>query len=145
MGGFPSASPVEQDLHSFVTQAAGIFKFTSFVVAFVNDGSDLPQVQLTISISRLGTSHCLRNRRVTRYSTPAERGEYHTNISQSILIPEDGGSSIQLTHTFLRDFLTSEDCSRNLFIYPPQRHLFVTIKCLQAICKPQDNLFYRPG
>ena len=46
MCGVPSPQPTYEDLSSFVNNTTGVFNFTSTVVAFIIDGSDLPHLQL---------------------------------------------------------------------------------------------------
>ena len=46
MRGVPLPWPSYEDLSSLMNNTAGVFNFTSTVVAFINDGSDLPHLQL---------------------------------------------------------------------------------------------------
>lgn len=68
---------------------------------------------------------------------------------QSILkIPENDDQPIQLLHTSLRDFLTSQDSqphSGKFFIDPPHRHFFITIDCLVAMMQPTEDIVYGGG
>ena len=42
----PSPWPTNEDINLLVNNTAGVFNFASTVVAFINDGSDLPHLQL---------------------------------------------------------------------------------------------------
>jgi hypothetical protein len=59
------------------------------------------------------------------------------------MIPGDDDQSIQLFHTSLRDFLTSQPRSNNFFINPPTRHFSITTDCLSIITvQPEKGIFY---
>jgi hypothetical protein len=65
---------------------------------------------------------------------------------QSILkIPGNDDQPIQLIHTSLRDFLTSQPHSDKFFIDPSHRHFFITIDCLVAMMEPLEGIIYGGG
>jgi hypothetical protein len=63
-------------------------------------------------------------------------------IQSIIMIPGDNDHPIQLFHTSLRDFLSTEPRSGVFFIDPPTRHILITINCLKAMAiTPADGIF----
>jgi len=64
-------------------------------------------------------------------------------VQSILMIPGDDNQSIQLFHTSLRDFLTSQPRSKQFFIDPPTRHFSITIDCLSIIAvRPEKGIFY---
>lgn len=91
--------------------------------------SKQPSIRLLADLLRLSTQEVL-----------------HALMSiQSIIhIPSDNDSSIQLIHTSLRDFLTKEQRSKELFINPPTAHFVLAIECVKLLnttlrLLPQDK------
>jgi hypothetical protein len=65
---------------------------------------------------------------------------------QSILnVPEDDEQPIQLFHTSLRDFLTTEGRSKDLFVNPVICHLSIVTACLAVMPVHSDDDFYELG
>ena len=172
MRGVPSPWPTYEDLNSLVNNTAGVFNFASTVVAFINDGSDLPHLQLQkvlkhhdgldpvytqiLSVASrnedfdavLGTLMVLSDplpikSLVTLLQLDPARILHALRGLQSILIiPEDDDNHIQSIHTSLRDFLTSQERSNHLFIRPKERHFDITIDCLRILCVSNTGPFF---
>ncbi|TDL19230.1 hypothetical protein BD410DRAFT_792476 [Rickenella mellea] len=65
---------------------------------------------------------------------------------QSVLkVPEDDKQPVQLMHTSLRDFLTTEERSKTFFINPPACHAGITVDCLRVIMDHQGEAFLDSG
>ncbi|TDL30207.1 hypothetical protein BD410DRAFT_780754 [Rickenella mellea] len=61
---------------------------------------------------------------------------------QSVLkVPEDDKQPVQLMHTSLRDFLTTEERSKTFFINPPACHAGITVDCLRVIMDHEGDTF----
>lgn len=172
MRGVPSPWPSEPDLRLLIKNTAGVFNFASTATAFIKDGSDLPHLQLTkvlkhhdgldtvyreiISVAArnknfdgvLGTLMLLEDPlpinelAILLQLEPAGILHALTGLQSILIIPEDDDHPIRPIHTSLRDFLTSRERSSNLFIHPTERHLFITVKCLQTLCISSGDLFF---
>ena len=172
MRGVPLPWPTYEDLSSLVNNTAGVFNFASTVVAFINDGNDLPHLQLQSvlkyhdgldpvytqilsSASRnkdfdavLGTLMLLAEplpikSLATLLRLDLARILHALRGLQSILIiPENDDNPIRPIHTSLRDFLTSRERSNDLFIRPKERHFNIAIDCLQILCVSNSGPFF---
>ena len=175
MRGVPSPWPTDEDLRSLVNNTAGVFNFASTVVYFINDGSDLPQSQLQkvlkhhdgldpvytqiLSVAArnkdfdavLGTLMLLANPLpIKSLATLLRLDPVHIlqalkGLQSILIIPEDDDNPIRPIHTSLRDFLTSRERSNDLFIQPEERHVHISIDCLQILCIPNGQLFFETG
>jgi hypothetical protein len=54
-------------------------------------------------------------------------------IQSILMIPEDNDGPVRPFHTSLRDFLTTRQRSKDFFIDPPMRHLFIAADCLRVV------------
>ena len=172
MRGVPSPWPSYEDLSSLVNNTAGVFNFASTVVAFINDGSDLPHLQLQsvlkhhdgldpvytqiISVASrnkdfdavLGTLMVLsdplpiKSLATLLQLDPARILHALRGLQSILIIPEDDDNPIRPIHTSLRDFLTSHERSNDLFIRPKQRHFDISIYCLQILCVSNGGPFF---
>ena len=168
----PSPWPTNEDISLLVNNTAGVFNFASTVVAFINDGSDLPHLQLQkvlkchdgldpvytqiLSVASrnkdfnvvLGTLMLLVyplsiKSLATLLQLDPARIVHSLRGPQSILIiPKDDDNPIQPIHTSLRDFLTSPERSNNLYICPKELHFDTAIYCLQTLCVSTSSLFF---
>ena len=164
MRGVPSPWPTYEDLSSLVNNTAGVFNFASTVIAFINDGSDLPHLQLQsvlkhhdgldpiytqiLSVAArnkdfdavLGTIMLLakplpiKSLATLLRLDPARILHALRGLQSILIIPEDDDNHIRPIHTSLRDFLTSRERSNDLFIHPKERHFDIAIDCLRIIC-----------
>ena len=137
MRGVPSPWPTYEDLSSLVNNTAGVFNFASTVVAFINDGNDLPHLQLQsvlkhhdgldpvytkiLSVATrnkdfdavLGTLMLLakplpiKSLATLLRLDPARILHALRGLQSILIIPEDDDNHIRPIHTSLRDFLTS--------------------------------------
>ena len=160
MRGVPSPWPTYEDLSSLVNNTAGVFNFASTVVAFINDGSELPHLQLQSVLKHhdrldhvytqillvaarnkdfdavLGTLMLLaKPLSIKLLATllrldPARILHALRGFQSILIIPEDDDNHIRPIHTSLRDFLTSQERSNDLFIRPKERHFDIAIDCL---------------
>ena len=172
MRGVPSPWPKYEDLSSLVNNTAGVFNFASTVVAFINDGSDLPHLQLQkvlkhhdgldhvytqiLSVATrnkdfdavLGTLMLLmkplpiKSLATLLRLDPARILHALRGLQSILVIPEDDDNPIRPIHTSLRDFLTSQERSNDLFIRPKERHSDIAIHCLQILCVSNSGLFF---
>ena len=172
MRGVPSPWPTYEDLSSLVNNTAGVFNFASTVVAFINDGSDLPHLQLQsvlkhhdgldpvytqiLSVAArnndfdavLGTLMLLmdplpiKSLATLLRLDPARILHALRGLQSILIIPEDDDNPIQPIHTSLRDFLTSRERSNDLFIRPKERHSNIAIDCLQTLCISNSGPFF---
>ena len=150
----------------------GVFNFASTVVAYINDGSDLPHLQLQsvlkhhdgldpvytqiLSVASrnedfdavLGTLMLLSDPLpVKSLATllrldPAHILHALRGLQSILIIPEDDNNPIRPIHTSLRDFLTSQERSNDLFIHPEERHFDIAIDCLQILCVSNSGPFF---
>ena len=160
MRGVPSPWPTYEDLRLLVNNTAGVFNFASTVVAFINDGSELPHLQLQkvlkhhdgldpvytqiLSVAArnkdfdavLGTLMLLakplplKSLATLLRLDPARILHALRGLQSILIIPKDDDNHIQPIHTSLRDFLTSQERSNDLFIRPKERHFDIAIDCL---------------
>ena len=172
MRGVPLPWPSYEDISSLVNNTAGVFNFASTVVAFIDDGSDLPHLQLQsvlkhhdgldpvytqiLSVASrnkdfdavLGTLMLLTNPLpIKSLATllrldPARILHALRGLQSILIIPEDDDNAIRPIHTSLRDFLTSQERSNDLFIRPKERHFDIVIHCLQILCVSNSGLFF---
>ena len=172
MRGVPSPWPTYEDLNSLVNNTAGVFNFASTVVAFINDGSDLPHLQLQsvlkhhdgldpiytqiLSVASrnkdfdvvLGTLMLLakplpiKSLATLLRLDPARILHALRGLQSILIIPEDDDNHIRPIHTSLRDFLTSQERSNDLFIRPKERHFNISIDCLRILCVSNSGLFF---
>ena len=168
----PSPWPTYQDLSLLVNNTAGVFNFASTVVAFINDGSDLPHFQLQkvlkhhdgldpvythiLSVAAhnkdfdtvLGTLMLLvcplsvKSLATLLRLDPARIVHSLKGLQSILIIPKDDDNSIRPIHTSLRDFLTSLERSNNLYIRPKKRHFDIAIDCLRILCVPDSGPFF---
>ena len=168
----PSPWPTYKDLSSLVSNTAGVFNFASTVVAFINDGSDLPHLQLQkvlkhhdgldpiytqiLSVAAcnkdfdavLGTLMLLaKSLSITSLATllrldPARIVHSLKGLQSILIIPKDDDDPIQPIHTSLRDFLTSLERSNELYIHPKKRHFHIAIDCLQILGVASSDPFF---
>ena len=61
------------------------------------------------------------------------------------MVPEDDELPVQLFHTSLRDFLTTQARSQHLFMNPVSCHLSVVIDCLAVMTAHHHDIFYEIG
>jgi hypothetical protein len=165
--------PSKSDLDTLVKNSNGLFIFAVTLIDFINKGSGLPQEKLrnalmtdpdldnlyaqvlsaaprdhnfervigTIMLLRSSLSitflaHLLRLR--TEEIVHALLG-----IQSILMIPGNDNEPIRLFHTSLRDFLVSQPRSRDFFIDPPTRHLYIATDCLMVIMtQPENGIFY---
>ena len=150
----------------------GSFIFAFTLVNFVNDGSDLPHRKLqTALLSHSGldplytqvlesASHSHHFTRVLQtiiiITTPVsitglacllqiEGGDViHAlqGVQSIIMVPGDDEQPIQLLHTSLRDFLTTQARSQHLFINPPTCHLSMATDCLSTMAAHHGDIIY---
>ena len=172
MRGVPSPWPTYEDLNSLVNNTAGVFNFASTIVAFINDGSDLPHLQLQrvlkhhdgldpvytqiLSVASrnkdfdavLGTLMLLtkplpiKSLATLLQLDPARILHALRGLQSILIIPEDDDNHIQPIHTSLRDFLTSQERSNDLFIRPKERHFDIAIDCLRILCVSNTGPFF---
>ena len=172
MRGVPSPWPTYEDLRSLVNNTAGVFNFASTVVAFINDGSELPHLQLQkvlkhhdgldpvytqiLSVAArnkdfdavLGTLILLAKPLPIKLLAtllrldPARILHALRGLQSILIIPEDDDNHIRPIHTSLRDFLTSQERSNDLFIRPKERHFDIAIDCLRIICVSNTGPFF---
>ena len=168
----PSPWPTNEDISLLVNNTAGVFNFASTVVAFINDGSDLPHLQLQkvlehhdgldpvytqiLSVAShnedfslvLGTLMLLVyplsiKSLATLLRLDTARIVHAFKGLQSILIiPEDDDNPIRPIHTSLRDFLTSLERSNDFYIRPEERHFHIAIDCLRILCVSNNGQFF---
>src|SRR5882762_4551820 len=173
MRNIPSPWPLRSDLEALVKKASGSFIFASTLINFVNDGSDFPHRKLPIALTAdagldplytqvlsaaprsryfeqvIGTIMVLESPlSVTSLGhllqlEAADVLQALLGVQSILMIPGDDDQHIQLFHTSLRDFLMKQSCSRDYFIDPPTRHLFIMTDCLNLIgVPPQDGLYF---
>ena len=167
----PSPWPTNEDLSSLVNNTAGVFNFASTVVAFINDGSDLPHLQLQkvlkhhdgldpvytqiLSVAArdedfdvvLGSLMVLANPLPIKSFASLLRLDpaciLHAlrGLQSILIIPKDDDNPIRPIHTSLRDFLASRERSNKLFIRPEERHFHIAIDCLRTLCATNSGPF----
>ena len=172
MRGVPLPWPSYEDISSLVNNTAGVFNFASTVVAFIDDGSELPHLQLQsvlkhhdgpdpvyiqiLSVASrnkdfdvvLGTLMLLaKPSPIKSLATllrldPARILHALRGLQSILIIPEDDDNHIQPIHTSLRDFLTSQERSNDLFIRPKERHFNIATDCLQILCVSNTGPFF---
>ena len=172
MCGVPSPWSTYEDLHSLVKNMAGVFNFASTVVAFINDRSELPHLQLQsvlkhhdrldpvytqiLSVATrnndfdvvLGTLMLLmyplpiKSLATLLQLDPAHILHALRGLQSILIIPEDDDNPIRPIHTSLRDFLTSRECLNHLFIRPKERHSNIAINCLQTLYISNSGPFF---
>lgn len=163
--------PSDRELDALVRKASGSFIFASTLIHFVNNGGDLPHRKLSIALaahagldplytqvlSAAPRSHNFR--RVINaiilldhprsinflgYLLRLEAGDVLQallGIQSILMIPGDDNDHIQLVHTSLRDFLTTESRSRGFFI-GPTGHIDMMTDCLKVMLVPPEDGFF---
>jgi hypothetical protein len=63
-------------------------------------------------------------------------------VQSIIMVPEDNQQPVQLFHTSLRDFLTTQARSQGFFISPAASHLRIAADCLAAMTAHHSDIFY---
>ena len=164
--------PSPRDLEELVEKSSGSFIFAFTLVNFVNDGSDLPHRKLQVALQGhagldplyvqvlQSASHSHHFARVLQttitIATPAsitglacllqiEHGDViHAlqGVQSIIMVPEDDEQPVQLLHTSLRDFLTTQARSQHLFINPVTCHLSMATNCLSAMIVHDGDIIY---
>jgi hypothetical protein len=167
--------PSQRDLDELVTKSMGSFIFAFTLVNFVNDGSDLPHRKLQTALqSHSGldplytqvlesASHSHHFTRVLQtiiimptlisitnlaYLLQIEGGDViHAlqGVQSIIMVPERDEQVVQLLHTSLRDFLTTQARSQHLFINPATCHLSMATDCLSAMTAHHGDVDYDIG
>jgi NACHT domain len=164
--------PSQRDLDELVTKSMGSFIFAFTLANFVDDGSDLPHRKLQTALhSHSGLDplytqvleSASRGHHFTRVlqaiiiiPTPIsitglacllqiEGGDViHAlqGVQSIIMVPENDEQSVQLLHTSLRDFLTTQTRSQHLFIKPATCHLSMAIDCLSSMTAHHGDIIY---
>ena len=172
MCGVPSPWPSYKDLSSLMNNTTGVFNFASTIVAFINDESDLPHLKFQsvlkhhdgldpiytqiLSVAShnkdfdvvLGTLMLLAKPLPIKSLTtllqldPARILHALRGLQSILIIPEDDDNHIWPIHTLLRDFLTSQKHSNDLFIHPKEQHFDIAIDCLQILCISNNVPFF---
>jgi len=151
---WPSAS----ELDSLVKKSGGSFIFAATLMNVIRKGSGLPKNRLKEALTAeagldtlytqvlsdaqrdhnfervIGTVMLLRDTmsitslaQLLRLQSE-EIVQTLLGVQPILMIPGDDNQSIQLCHTSLRDFLTSQSRSNQFFI-PPIHHFSITIDC----------------
>jgi hypothetical protein len=172
MGNISLPWPSQRDLDELVEKSSGSFIFAFTLVNFVNDGSDLPHLKLQVALRSYSgldplytqvlqsASHSHHFTRVLQtiiaISMPLSitdlacllqiEGGYVIHALQGvqsiILVPEDDKQPVQLFHTSLRDFLTTQARSQHFFINPVTCHLSIANDCLAVMTAHHGDIIY---
>jgi hypothetical protein len=164
--------PSQRDLDELVEKSAGSFIFAFTLINFVNDGSDLPHRKLQTALQchsgldplytqvLQSASHCRNFTRVLQtiitilkplsimdlaHLLQIEGGDViHAlqGVQSIIMVPEDDEQPLQLFHTSLQDFLTTQARSQHLFINPITCHLSIAIDCLAVMTAHHGDIIY---
>lgn len=165
--------PSESDIQSLVKKSSGSFLFAVTLMDVIRKGKGIPQDKLETVLAAeagldalytqvlsdadrdqkfehiLGAVMLLRDSPSISFLAhllwvrPADIVQSLLGIQSILMIPKDDFQPIQLFHTSLRDFLTSQPRSNKFFIRPPACHLAITIDCLSIICMlPAKGVFY---
>jgi hypothetical protein len=165
--------PSESDLDSLAEKCSGSFIFAATLMNVIHKGKGLPQNKLKEALTAdagldtlysqvlsdahrddnfdrvIGTVMVLRDTMSITSLAQLLRLQSEEIVQtllgvQSILmIPGSDDQPIQLFHTSLRDFLTSQPRSKQFFINPPHRHFSFTIDCLSITAVgPEKGIFY---
>ena len=156
-------------------KSSGSFAFASSLIKFVNDGRDLPHQWLRAGLeSHSGLNplytqvlqsvpHSPYFTRVfTTIITITEQlsitdlacllqieggAVIHAleGVRSIIMVPEDDEQPVQLFHTSLRDFLTTQARSKHLYLNPPICHLSTAIDCLVLMTAHDGDDIYESG
>ena len=173
IGNIPLPWPSQQDLDELVTKSSGSFIFAFTLVNFVNDGSDLPHRKLRAALQsyagldplyaqvlQSASHHHLFTQvlqTIITISTPLsvtdlafllqiEGGDViHAleGVQSIIMVPEDDEQPVQLFHTSLRDFFTTQTRSQQLFIDPATSHLTIATHCLAVMTLHRGDIIYK--
>jgi hypothetical protein len=165
----PPKWPSESDLRALVDLSEGLFIYASTAVQYIGDGKSSPQKKLeTVLKVHKGldplyrqviedAQECEHFHNVMgslmhlREPLPIDSlsGLLGLDVSEfrmaldgchSILvIPEDDHKSIRPYHASLRDFLTSEERSQDLYYAPAKYHGMLMLKCLENITDARTN------
>jgi hypothetical protein len=172
MRNMPRPWPSHTDLEALVRKASGSFIFAFTLINFVDDGQ--PHRKLPVALSAhagldplyaqvlsaaprsqefervMGTILLLTsNMSITALGhllqlDNADILEALLGVQSILMIPGDDDQPVQLFHTSLRDFLTSEPRSGGFFIDPLVHHLDILLDCLKLLAIPPDtDIFFR--
>jgi hypothetical protein len=172
MRGIPQPWPSPSDLNLLLSKAGGSFMFATTLIYWIEAsefpdrdlkvvlqsdvmGLDplykqvLSEVSLTPSFYHiLGTIMILvENQSITALSKLLKfqsREIIHDllAVQSLLLIPGDDDQPIQLFHTSLRDFLTSQARSESYYINPSIQHALLAIDCLQCLTNDVEHNFF---
>ena len=172
MRGIPQPWPSPSDLNLLLSKAGGSFMFATTLISWIEAsefpdrdlkvvlqsdvmGLDplykqvLSEVSLTPSFHHiLGTVMILvENQSITALSELLgfqSREIIHDllAVQSLLLIPGDDDQPIQLFHTSLRDFLTTQARSESYYINPSVQHALLAIDCLQCLTTDVEQNFF---
>jgi len=165
--------PSNSGLEALVEMASGSPTLAFTLINFVNDRGDLPHRKLLVALNAhagldplytqvLSSTHHNHNfeciigtimllRAPLSISLLGDLLQLQTEAildallgTQPILmIPEDDNQPVQLFHTSLRDFLTTQSRSGGFFIDPTTHHITITANCLEVMnALPGDDVFH---
>ena len=159
----PALWPLQRDLNTLVHNSDGLMIYAATLVRYLDDHQESPQVKLRKVLARhdgvdplyeqviseaeehptfkrvLGTLMYLRYpiplaelTRLLRLDVPDIRVAL-ARCHSVLAIPDNDEDSIRPHHASLRDYLTDQDRSTNLFCDPAQFHASIAVDCLRAI------------
>jgi len=168
----PKPWPSARDLTALLDKASGSFAFATTLIqcvgrdgiphkalqkllAFEASGLDSLYEQVVSSVSWtegfcqiLGTIMILEDNKSISFLSSLLSLQHEEVICallqvQSIVrIPGDDNEPIMLYHTSLQDFLTIKSRSKQYFIDPPLRHLYLAIHCLKHLAECPSKDFF---
>jgi hypothetical protein len=160
--------PSDWDLQTLVQKASGSFIFASTLINFVDDGSDLPHRKLPMALTvhagldplyiqvLSAAPHSPHFERIIKTIILLKSPQSITflghllqletadvlqallGIQSILMIPADNDHPIELFHTSLREFLTTESRSDAFFI-GPAGHIDIMIDCLELMLIPPED------
>jgi hypothetical protein len=173
MRNVPLPWPSHLDLEALVEKASGSFIFAFTLINFIDDGSDAPHRKLPIALrAHAGLdplytqvlSAAPRGQNLQRVISTimllmsplsitalahllqldtAEILQALLVVQSILMIPGDDDHPVQLFHTSLRDFLTTQSRSGGFFIDPTTHHITITANCLEVMnALPGDDVFH---
>ena len=159
----PALWPPQRDLDTLVHNSDGLMIYAATLVRYLNDQQESPQVKLRKVLARhdgvdplyeqviseaeehpnfkrvLGTLMYLRYpiplaelAQLLRLDVPEIRIAL-ARCHSILAIPDNNEGSIRPHHASLRDYLTDQERSENLFCDPDQFHASIAVDCLRAI------------
>ena len=159
----PPQWPPRRDLDTLVDNSDGLMIYAATLVRYLNDQQESPQVKLHKVLTRhdgvdplyeqvisdaqehpnfnrvLGTLIYLRYpiplaelAQLLRLDVPTIRISL-ARCHSVLAIPDNDEHSIRPHHASLRDYLTDQERSKNLFCDPAQVHASIAVDCLRAI------------